>query len=112
MRPRAREWAGGRAPMPAYVMEEQPYRPDVILWCEAPEGLIVGHDVVDPHAPVSFADSLRGAMAKPRSMRAESDESYLEDGRIPESAVTRLFRATEILWNVAPWKKVSDDQVL
>src|SRR6266542_4371760 len=65
MRKAGREWAGGRAALPAFVMEEAPFRPEVILWCEAPEGLIVGSDIVDPRAPISFAESLGNAMAAP-----------------------------------------------
>jgi hypothetical protein len=40
-------------------VEEEPFRPEVILWCEAPEGLIVRSDVVDPHATAQRFDFSR-----------------------------------------------------
>ncbi len=51
--------------MPGYVMEAEPYRPDVILWLENLDGLVVWSEVVDPRQPVSFAASLRSATARP-----------------------------------------------
>ena len=40
------------------------------------------------------------------------EESYLEDGRVPPSAVSELFAAAQLLYRIAPWKVASDDQVL
>ncbi len=60
-----REWIGARVPFPGYVMEGGPYRPDVILWMELPEGLIVGTTVTDPRQPVSSVEHLRATMAAP-----------------------------------------------
>src|SRR5216683_2592036 len=60
-----REWVGGRFSLPAWVEDDEPYRPDAILWVEMPRGVIVLGDVVDPRKPVSFADSLQKAMAAP-----------------------------------------------
>lgn len=42
----------------------------------------------------------------------EGDASYFEGGRISEPTVARMFRAAAVLYRAAPWKKVSDDEVL
>jgi len=46
-------------------MEPAPFRPDLILWLELPQDLIVRTEILDPQQPVSFADSFAGAMARP-----------------------------------------------
>jgi hypothetical protein len=62
----AREWVGGRLVMPVFVMEGEARRPEIILWLELPDELIVGCQLVDPKGPpVAFAQTLRGAMKKP-----------------------------------------------
>ena len=59
-------WVGGRLLSPFFITEGDPYRPEMILWLELPEGLIVSHTLVDPDAsPVSFAQTLRDAMRSP-----------------------------------------------
>ncbi len=61
-----REWIGGRLRMPSYVMEGEPYRPEIILWLELPDDLIVGSALLDPQAPpVSIDEVLVQAMARP-----------------------------------------------
>jgi hypothetical protein len=42
----------------------------------------------------------------------QSDESYLDGGRIPEPTVARMFQAAAILYRAAPWKSASDGEVL
>ncbi len=60
------EWVGGRFSMPIFVTErEQPFRPELVLWLELPEGVIVGSTVEDPQRPTPFARTLRDTMAKP-----------------------------------------------
>ena len=55
----AREWVGGRVTAPFYVTEPEPYRPEMILWLELPEDLIVASTLLDPEGPpVSFGDTL------------------------------------------------------
>jgi hypothetical protein len=62
----AREWVGGRLTAPMYITEGEPYRPDVILWLELPEGYIVGTEILHPNEPVGrFADVLRSTMQRP-----------------------------------------------
>ncbi len=43
---------------------------------------------------------------------AEDDASYLEGGRVPEGAITRMFAAAAVLYRCAPWRLASDDEVL
>ena len=160
---RGREWVGGRLSAPMYITEGEPYRPDVILWVELPEGWIVGSEVVTPtESPAVLADTLLAAMRRPmigpprrpdrirvadpalaEVVRAalgpatdirvaptpelddvmhemaraggsagDDAESYLENGRVSPQAVAELFRAAQRLFTVAPWKRVSDTDVL
>ena len=53
--------------MPGYVMEGGPFRPDLLLWIELPEGLIVWGEAVDPRERVAFGDSLGKAMKSPQA---------------------------------------------
>lgn len=51
---------------PFYVTEPVPYRPEMMLWLELPERLVVGHELVDPDGPpASFGASLSRAMRSP-----------------------------------------------
>ena len=62
----APEWVGGRLAFPFYITEGEPYRPDMILWLELPEELVVAHTLIDPKGPpVFFGDTLLQAMASP-----------------------------------------------
>jgi hypothetical protein len=61
-----REWVGGRVLTPAVITEGEPYRPEIILWLELPDDIVVGYEMIDPNEPpVSFAATLRDAMAAP-----------------------------------------------
>ena len=62
-----REWIGGRLSPPFFIHDrEEPYRPDIVIWVELPEGLIVGQDVVVPEdSDGAVARTLRGAMTQP-----------------------------------------------
>jgi hypothetical protein len=60
------EWVGGRLVSPFYITEDPPYRPEMILWLEMPEPLILAHELIDPkQAPVAFGETLRNAMSAP-----------------------------------------------
>jgi hypothetical protein len=62
-------------------------------------------------APTPEIDDVLAHMAA--SFDAGRDHAtYLEGGRIPAAAVAELFQAARLLWNVAPWKTMTDDQVL
>jgi len=94
---RVREWVGGRLTLPVYITAGAPYRPEMVLWLELPEDLIVGHEVIDPKGPpVSFAETLRRAMASPmagpprRPRRIRVAEAHLAAelrGAIPDMEV-------------------------
>jgi len=61
-----REWIGGRLTLPIYVTEDAPFRPEMDLWLEVPEDLVVGQELIDPNGPpVSFRETLLHAMASP-----------------------------------------------
>lgn len=61
-----REWVGGRLTAPVYISEPKPFRPEIILWLELPDDLIVGHALIDPSSPpASFGETLLQASASP-----------------------------------------------
>jgi hypothetical protein len=62
-----REWVGGVLPGPAYILDrEEPYRPDLVIWMELPDRMVVGHDLVVPEErPGALGRVLREAMRKP-----------------------------------------------
>ena len=62
-----REWIGGRLSTPFFIHDrEEPYRPDIVLWIELPEGFVVGQAIVMPEdAAGSVARTLRSAMTQP-----------------------------------------------
>jgi len=56
------EWVGGRKTMPFYITEGDGFRPEMVVWLQLPDGLIVGHDLIAPGVDPSVARSLRGAI--------------------------------------------------
>jgi hypothetical protein len=65
------------------------------------------------HVPVAIAPTPEIDAVLDDMTRAlgESSEraSYLDDGRVPEPTVARLFTAATLLWTAAPWRLVGDD---
>ncbi|MBI5477546.1 MAG: SEC-C domain-containing protein [Deltaproteobacteria bacterium] len=62
------EWVGGRVPGPFFITAGEPYRPDVVMWLDADEDLVVGSNIVHPSAPASeIGDCLTAAMTKPKA---------------------------------------------
>jgi hypothetical protein len=59
------EWLGGRLRLPSYVLEDEPYRPELLIWLELPSGLVVGHGVVGEDGDGAFARALREALKRP-----------------------------------------------
>jgi SEC-C motif len=143
------------------VTEGEPYRPELIIWMDLPDGTVVGHHLQDPKAPIAFGATLATAMQRPlvgpprRPARvrvatrelAESvrqvlgddveivvaptpeldavleamkhaprddrpDESYLEEGRVSVDTVADLFGAAELVYRMAPWKAMDDQQLV
>ncbi len=158
-----REWVGGRLSPPFYVTEGEPYRPEMVVWLELPDDLVVGNALAAPGKEVSLGQTLIEAMRRPavgpprrparirvanarqaEEVRAavpgidvrvaptpELDKivqlmaehmaatgagddapNYLEGGRISPEVVEPMFRASEALYRLAPWKTLDDGQVL
>jgi len=152
---------GGSLTPPFFVMEGEPYRPEMILWMELPTGLVVGHHLADPKEPADVGSILVAAMERPiagpprrpgrirvasadlaasvrravgeaievvvaptpelndvlEHMQAgmsgdEVDQSYFEEGRVSVETVADLFVAAELLYRVAPWKTMGDEQIV
>ena len=61
------EWIGGRLLTPFYITEgPEPYRPELVLWMEMPEGLIVGQDMLAPgDEPGALGRALQDALKRP-----------------------------------------------
>ena len=62
-----REWVGGRLSTPFYIQDrDEPYRPDMVLWMELPEGFVVGQAIVNPEdREGAVARALRSALTQP-----------------------------------------------
>jgi hypothetical protein len=62
------EWVGGRVVSPFYITEGTPYRPELILWLELPEGVVMHFELGDRRkTPASFGATLLKAMESPMS---------------------------------------------
>ena len=62
------EWIGGRLPSAFRITEGVGYRPDIVLWLDAGEDLLVGANVIHPDAPISaVAEALAAAIAQPHA---------------------------------------------
>jgi len=143
------------------VTEGEPYRPELIIWMDLPDGTVVGHHLQEPKAPIDFGATLATAMERPlvgpprRPARVRvatrdlaervrqavggdveivvaptpeldavleamkhaprddrPDESYLENGRVSVDTVADLFGAAELVYRMAPWKTMDDQQLV
>jgi hypothetical protein len=56
------EWVGARRRMPFYVTDGEPHRPELVVWMQLPDGIVVAHDLVAPGDDPSVATTLRRAM--------------------------------------------------
>ena len=71
----------------------------------------VGEAIPVDVAPTPELDEFLQAMLESMP-RGDEEESYLEGGRIPPAAVGQFFTHAQLLYQLAPWKVASDDQVL
>jgi hypothetical protein len=96
------EWVGGTVTMPNYVMEETPYRPEIVLWLDATNDLIVGSDLFEPGVPPEVCrDVLLKTMQKPMAGPPRRPTSI----RVSDPAVADLVGESvgdEIQVKVAP----------
>jgi hypothetical protein len=92
------EWVGGRFQMPAFVTAEAPYRPDIVLWADVTEGVIVGSEIVEPTAPpeamvdclsASIKEPMAGAPHQPKTIR-------IVDPALASLVRSRLGESTEV----------------
>jgi len=83
-RMRAGEWVGGRFSAPYYVDEGDPYRPDIVLWIDATNDLIVGlhmdrPPVSDDEVAAVVVRTLAGPVAVPSPARIRVRSESLAD---------------------------------
>ena len=62
----SREWIGGRFSPPFFIHDRaEPYRPDLVIWIELPDGFVVGQAVVMPEdTDGAVARTLRNALTQ------------------------------------------------
>jgi hypothetical protein len=77
------EWLGGRLRLPSYVLEDEPYRPELVVWLEVPSGLVVGHgDDGDGALARALHDALKqsmqGAAREPAKLRVADHADAVE----------------------------------
>ena len=83
------EWVGGRRLMPSYVMEDKPYRPELVIWLDVTNDLIVGSEALKPGEPLSVeAELLASAMKRPMAGKPRRPSSI----RVADSALAALLR--------------------
>lgn len=82
-----REWVGGRFSAPFHITEGEPYRPTLVAWIEAPDGLVVGYHLCDPSEERgalgrSLAEAMRhplvGPVRRPSRIRVSDSELAAE----------------------------------
>ncbi len=83
------EWVGGCISVPAYVLEDEPQRPDLVLWLELPSGLVVGtHLGAPPLSPDDVAATLAQALERPLAPEASRPERL----RVGDDALATAIR--------------------
>ena len=87
----SREWIGGRFSTPFYIQDpKEPYRPDIVLWMELPEGFVVGQAVVNPEdREGAVARALRNALTQPAIGSPRRPSAI----RVPDAATAAEVRA-------------------
>jgi hypothetical protein len=73
------EWVGGRYELPFWITEDEPYRPDLVIWSDASSGVALDHQVVHPEeSDDCVIESLKNALLrisqKPTTIRVENPE--------------------------------------
>jgi hypothetical protein len=85
------EWIGGRLAPSFFIRDEDtPHRTEIVLWLEAPSGIIVGEEVVDAEdTPGSLARVLREALKAPAAGPRRRPEAI----RVAETWMAKEVRA-------------------
>src|SRR5258708_13518693 len=92
-RSRARdcEWLGPRYPLPGKLQEKfEPSRPEVVLWLELPNSVLVSLSVIGPETPLRFEETLAKAMRDPVEGPARTPRRL----RVPEQALADALEGT------------------
>ncbi len=63
-------------------------------------------------APTPEIDEVMAAFVEATASEEPDDRSYFEDGQIAPRTVERLFVASRILYDIAPWQMATDDRVV
>jgi hypothetical protein len=100
-------WIGGCEPMPAYVIENGPFRPDLAIWLDATHDLIVGSKVLEfGESHDALADALIGAMQQPAvGPPRQPAKVRIADARLAQCVRERFGDAFDI--EVAPTPELS-----
>ena len=72
---------------------------------------VIGDSIPVAVGPTPELDALLEMMIESKPT-GDEEESYLEDGRIPPTAISELFVVAKLLYGLAPWKTATEDQVL
>ena len=72
---------------------------------------VIGDSIPVAVGPTRELDALLEMMIESMPT-GDEEESYLEDGRIPPTAISELFVVAKLLYGLAPWKTATEDQVL
>ena len=95
------EWVGGLVETPFFVGQENPYRPQMMLWIELPERLVIHSALLEPDQPgLTFRESLQIAMEEPLIGPARQPDAI----RVADKTLVAQIRpeAGEIPIRVAP----------
>ncbi len=59
------EWVGGIRRLPFYVLEPEPFRPEILIWLELPGEFVVAAIPIEPNCAPSLGEALRQAVETP-----------------------------------------------
>ncbi|MGH7341710.1 MAG: DUF6930 domain-containing protein, partial [Candidatus Rokuibacteriota bacterium] len=97
------EWVGGGRSAPFYVMEDGPQRPDIILWVDAPSGLIVGMHLDRPGlGPKDIAECLARAIERPQAQVLPPASIRVADTATAAAVRARLGEETRVIVGPTP----------
>lgn len=73
---------------------------------------VVGDTIPITVAPTPEIDALLAAMLDSMPTDDDDEPGYLEEGRVPETAVARLFSVARVCFTLKPWETAGDHQIL
>jgi hypothetical protein len=81
-------WLGTRFLLPTYILEPEPYRPELALWVDGKRGRILAQEILPPGAP---ADALAALLERTLAAKKLPPPAYL---RVSEEAQAEALRRT------------------